>query len=88
MKRSTVNNVLKLTLISSLGLGAIPAISQANPIKIGFVTELTGAWTFFGTSCVAGLKMATDEINKAGGVLKRPLEFVIQDNQTLSLIHI
>lgn len=82
MKRSTVNNVLKLTLISSLGLGAIPAISQANPIKIGFVTELTGAWTFFGTSCVAGLKMATDEINKAGGVLKRPLEFVIQDNQT------
>ena len=28
--------------------------------------------------------MATDEINKAGGVLKRPLEFVIRDNQTNS----
>jgi len=83
MKRSTVNIVLKLSLISGLGLGALPAISQAsNPIKIGFTTELTGPWTFFGSSCVAGLKMATDEINKAGGVLKRPLEFVIQDNQT------
>ena len=60
-----------------------PAQAQPrDPIKIGFVTELTGPWTFFGTSCVAGLNMALDEINKAGGVLGRPLEFLIQDNQT------
>jgi branched-chain amino acid transport system substrate-binding protein len=58
------------------------AAQSANPIKIGFVTELTGPWTFFGTSCVAGLKLASEEINKAGGVLKRPLEFLIVDNQT------
>ncbi len=59
------------------------ASAQSNePIKIGFVTELTGPWTFFGTSCVAGLKLAQEEINKAGGALKRPLEFVIVDNQT------
>ena len=65
------------------GLPAGDALAQAGaPIKIGFVTELTGPWTFFGTSCVAGLKFATDEINKAGGALGRPLEFVIQDNQT------
>jgi len=55
---------------------------SGEPIKIGFVTELTGPWTFFGTSCVAGLKMAQEEINKSGGALKRPLEFVIVDNQT------
>jgi len=83
MKKSTASTFLKLGLLGCLSLGSISAISQAsNPIKIGFTTELTGPWTFFGTSCVAGLKMATDEINKAGGVLKRPLEFVIQDNQT------
>lgn len=83
MTRSTARTLLKLGLLSSLSLASMGAISQAsNPIKIGFTTELTGPWTFFGTSCVAGLKMATDEINKAGGVLKRPLEFVIQDNQT------
>jgi len=85
MKRSTVYRILKLSLIGSLGFGSLNAMSQtSNPIKIGFVTELTGPWTFFGTSCVAGLKMATDEINMAGGVLKRPLEFIIQDNQTNS----
>ena len=65
------------------GMLAGDAAAQASgPIKVGFVTELTGPWTFFGTSCVAGLKFATDEINKAGGVKGRPLEFVIQDNQT------
>ena len=83
MKRFSLRTVAKIGIASGLAMGSLGALSQApNPIKIGFVTELTGPWTFFGTSCVAGLKMATDEINAAGGVLKRPLEFIIQDNQT------
>ena len=49
------------------------------PVKIGFVTELTGAWSFFGTSCVAGLKFAEKQLNPPG---KRRIEFVISDNQT------
>ncbi len=72
-------------VMGALVMCSTGALAQAGaPIKVGFVTELTGAWAFFGNSCVAGLKMATDEINKAGGVLKRPLEFVIRDNQTNS----
>jgi len=71
--------------LAAAALAARPVAAQApRPIKIGFVTELTGPWTFFGTSCVAGLKFATDEINKAGGVLGRPLEFIVTDNQTKS----
>ena len=74
---------LGATLSLTAALTPSNTLAQAGaPIKIGFVTELTGPWTFFGTSCVAGLKFATDEINKAGGALGRPLEFVIQDNQT------
>ena len=76
---------LAVTTAISIAAGVVSgnALAQASgPIKVGFVTELTGPWTFFGTSCVAGLKFATDEINKAGGVKGRPLEFVIQDNQT------
>ncbi len=63
----------------SFGSGAAQA---ADPIKIGFVTEQTGPWAFFGTSCVNGLKMAEDQINKGGGVLGRPLNFIVTDNQT------
>ncbi len=54
------------------------ALAQ-EPVKIGFVTELTGPWSFFGTSCVAGLKLAELQINPAG---KRKIEFVTIDNQT------
>lgn len=81
------HKTLAAALTAVIGLSAALTAGQAAaqagaPIKVGFVTELTGPWTFFGTSCVAGLKFATDEINKAGGALGRPLEFVIQDNQT------
>jgi branched-chain amino acid transport system substrate-binding protein len=83
MKISKAALAVTTTIAVSAGLMSGNAMSQASgPIKVGFVTELTGPWTFFGTSCVAGLKFATDEINKAGGVKGRPLEFVIQDNQT------
>jgi branched-chain amino acid transport system substrate-binding protein len=76
-------------MINRLGEGALAAgvalalmggtaLAQES-VKIGFVTELTGPWSFFGTSCVAGLKLADASINPPG---KRKIEFVIIDNQT------
>jgi branched-chain amino acid transport system substrate-binding protein len=62
----------------ALALTGGAALAQ-DPVKIGFVTELTGPWAFFGTSCVAGLKLADAQINPAG---KRKIEFVTIDNQT------
>ena len=55
------------------------SVLAQDPVKIGFVTELTGPWAFFGTSCVAGLKLADAQINPPG---KRKIEFVTIDNQT------
>ena len=63
-------------LLLSTGIGSA---QDRPPVKIGFVTELTGAWSFFGTSCVAGLKFAEKQLNPPG---KRRIEFVISDNQT------
>jgi branched-chain amino acid transport system substrate-binding protein len=62
----------------ALALTGGTALAQ-DPVKIGFVTELTGPWAFFGTSCVAGLKLADAQINPPG---KRKIEFVTIDNQT------
>jgi branched-chain amino acid transport system substrate-binding protein len=71
------------SLAALLATSSSSSIAQTkDPIKIGFVTEISGPWSFYGTSCILGLKMATEEINAAGGVLNRPLEFIIQDNQT------
>jgi ABC-type branched-subunit amino acid transport system substrate-binding protein len=63
-------------LLLSTGIGNA---QDKPPVKIGFVTELTGAWSFFGTSCVAGLKFAEKQLNPPG---KRRIEFVIADDQT------
>ena len=61
----------------------LPAWSQTNEtIKIGWITELSGAWSFFGTSCTQGMKLAERKINGAGGVLGRKFEFLVLDNQT------
>jgi len=83
MDKHSTRRIAAALAAAGFALASGHAAAQAGaPIKIGFVTEMTGPWTFFGTSCVAGLKLASDEINKAGGVLKRPLEFLIVDNQT------
>jgi branched-chain amino acid transport system substrate-binding protein len=77
MTRSVV--CAAMTSVAMLLSTSIGGAQEKPPVKIGFVTELTGAWTFFGTSCVAGLKFAEKQINPPG---KRKIEFVIADNQT------
>lgn len=70
-----------LTTGVSVALMAFSAAtaSAQETAKIGFITELTGPWSFFGTSCVAGLDFAKQTINEGG---KTPIEFLITDNQT------
>jgi branched-chain amino acid transport system substrate-binding protein len=64
---------------AAAALAGTAAAQDKPPVKIGVVTELTGPWSFFGTSCVAGLKLAEPTVNPPG---KRRIEFVITDNQT------
>lgn len=79
---TTIGSSLRIALASSAALlvtMGIGAAQEKPPVKIGFVTEMTGPWSFFGTSCVAGLKFAEKNLNPPG---KRKIEFVIADNQT------
>ena len=54
----------------------------AEPRKIGMVTTLTGASAESGRYETQGAKLAAEEVNKAGGVLGRPIELVIEDSQS------
>src|SRR5271165_1584679 len=56
--------------------------SSAEPLKIGMVAPLTGPAAELGRYETQGAKLATEEVNKAGGVLGRPIELVIEDDQT------
>lgn len=66
---------------ATLALG-FPAISrgQADKIRIGHLTALTGFLGALGGYAVLGIRMAEEEINKAGGVMGRPIELLSEDS--------
>jgi branched-chain amino acid transport system substrate-binding protein len=68
-----------LTGAAALGFPAIVR-SQSDRIKIGHLTPLTGFLGALGEYAVMGIKIATDEINKAGGVMGRQLDVVSEDS--------
>lgn len=59
-----------------------PAIvhAQADAIRIGHLTPLTGFLGALGEYAVLGIQMAAEEINQAGGVLGRPLDVQSEDS--------
>src|SRR5438128_74647 len=65
-----------LTLVYLL---AAPS-QAANPIKTGLVTDLTGMAYLLAKDNSDGARIAIEEINKAGGVLGRPLELLVRDS--------
>jgi branched-chain amino acid transport system substrate-binding protein len=57
------------------------AAYAADPIKIGLSGPFTGGSASMGVSMRDGVKLAVDEINKAGGVLGRPILLVERDDE-------
>ena len=51
------------------------------PFVIGVMESVTGPGETYGTVAVQAKQMAADEINAAGGVNGRSLEFVVEDSQ-------
>jgi len=72
------NLFLALAGLSGPGL----AQSTAQPIKVGIVLPLTGAFEKFGEIQNNSFKMAVEEINAAGGVNGRPIEPLIRDDRS------
>ena len=56
--------------------------APAEPILIGAILPLTGDFVSLAADAQAGIEMAVDEINAAGGVLGRPLQAIFEDSGT------
>jgi branched-chain amino acid transport system substrate-binding protein len=61
----------------AVALGAAP-----EPIKIGHYASLTGKDAAFGVATRKGVLLAVEELNAKGGVLGRPLEYLVEDIQS------
>jgi branched-chain amino acid transport system substrate-binding protein len=60
------------------------ARAQEEPIRIGFSMALTGGLAGAGKPALLGMEIWRDDVNAAGGLLGRPVEFVYYDDQTQS----
>jgi len=65
---------------TAIGAPALLHAQQANAIRIGHLTPMTGFLGALGEYAVMGLKMAVEEINAAGGLGGRPIDLMTEDS--------
>src|SRR5450755_242596 len=63
--------------LAAQGVGA-----ETQTLKIGMTIPVTGPAAESGKYALNGAKLALETINKSGGVLGRPVELVVEDDQT------
>jgi len=71
----------RLLAVATLALFAAPTLAQA-PIKIVGLVELSGTGATSGTNFDNGVKLAVKEINAAGGILGRQVQYTSGDTQS------
>ena len=81
MTRNVLRGLRAAALTGTLVL-ASAAVSAENPIKLGVLEDQSGDFAAATIGKVHAIQLAADEINKAGGIMGRPLELVPYDTQS------
>lgn len=70
-------------LVASLFFSCeVKPLAAAEPIRIGVVLSITGPIGFVGTMQRDGINAIVDDVNRRGGVLGRPIEIFLEDDQS------
>jgi branched-chain amino acid transport system substrate-binding protein len=71
------------TALAVLGATLLAATASAqDTIKIGVTQPLTGAFAASGNYVAQGARIAEEQINKAGGVLGKQIQLIVEDNKS------
>jgi len=73
---------LKTALVALGAMLLAGSAAAQDTIKIGVTQPLTGAFAASGNYVTQGAKIAEEEINKAGGVLGKKIELIVEDNKS------
>ena len=74
---------LGLTAASCVLFAGQPAVAQdKKPIKIGFAMSLTGFLSANGKQALLASQIWADQVNKAGGLLGRPVKLIYYDDKS------
>jgi len=76
-----MKKMLVLLVVLVGGMLWFQTARAANPIYVGLNEVRSGAFKTNGDRYQMGIEVAIKEINKAGGLLGRPVELVVEDNQ-------
>jgi branched-chain amino acid transport system substrate-binding protein len=78
-RRALIQGAAAATAIAAT---PIPGWAQADPLKFGILTPLTGAGGQDGPRMLKAIEAVITEVNKNGGVLGRKIETIVEDDQT------
>src|SRR4051812_24949283 len=78
-RRTLLKSAAGSAALAGIGMPAV-VTAQADAIRIGHLTPLTGFLGPLGEYAQMGVKLAQEEINAAGGVLGRKIELVMEDS--------
>ena len=79
MKRILLSSVVIASLLTAF---ACQPGGGGDKVKIGVFMSMTGDTANFGISSTNGIKLATDEINAAGGINGKQVELDVQDDRS------
>jgi branched-chain amino acid transport system substrate-binding protein len=79
MKRILLSSIILASLLTAF---ACQPGGGGDKVKIGVFMSMTGDTANFGISSTNGIKMAADEINKAGGINGKQVELDVQDDRS------
>src|SRR5689334_817006 len=78
MKRILIASIVAASLLAACN----PQAGGGDKVRIGVFMSLTGTTANFGISSVNGIKMAADEVNKAGGINGKQVDILVQDDRS------
>jgi branched-chain amino acid transport system substrate-binding protein len=82
-RRSFARAVIGALAFTAGALLSAPAQAQdKKPLKIGFSMALTGGLAGAGKAALIAMEIWREDVNKKGGLLGRPVEFVYYDDAT------
>jgi branched-chain amino acid transport system substrate-binding protein len=81
MSKTWILRLGVVLLAAHLAPAVIGNAQAQQPIKIGYLSSLSGPFTPWGILARDGMKLAVAEVNATGGVAGRPLELVERDDR-------
>lgn len=82
MKKIFATGIAVLGILLWMGVLVDLSAQQKEPVLIGVIQDLTGPIGPHGQESLHATELAIEEINRAGGVLGRPIKLLVEDSES------